>query len=146
MDIFKRTILNTAYIKALEIFLLDRESLSIQTSISRSVSNQSRLHGSWLHQLVWKWLWFLYVALYKKVHGNRYQILKWPFLHHLVIFKDSVNFFMLSTGLLMQGQFSLILIDITQWERVVKMGTFGVKRASDEKFCPSTLYKPPLLL
>jgi len=50
----------------------------------------------------------------KKVHGNRYQILKWPFLHHLVIFKDSVNFFMLSTGLLMQGQFSLILIDIAQ--------------------------------
>ena len=46
MDIFKQTILKTAYIKALEIFQLDRESLSIQTSISRSVSNQSRLHGS----------------------------------------------------------------------------------------------------
>jgi len=46
MDIFKQTILNTAYIKTLEIFLSARESLSIQTSISRSVSNQSRLHGS----------------------------------------------------------------------------------------------------
>ena len=40
----------------------------------------------------------------KKVHGNRYQILKQPFLHHLVIFKDSVTFFMLSTSLLMQGR------------------------------------------
>ena len=46
MDIFKQTILNTAYIKTLEIFLSARESLSIQTSISRSVGNQSRLHGS----------------------------------------------------------------------------------------------------
>ena len=46
MDIFKQTILNTAYIKTLEIFLLARESLSIQISISRSVSNQSRLHDS----------------------------------------------------------------------------------------------------
>ena len=35
--------------------------------------------------------------------------------------------------------FSLILIDIAQRERVVKMGTFGVKRASDEYFCPSTV-------
>jgi len=43
-------------------------------------------------------------APYKKGHGNQYQILKQPFLHHLVIFKDSVTFFMLSTGLLMQGQ------------------------------------------
>ena len=46
MDIFKQTILNTAYIKTLEIFLSARESLSIQISISRSVGNQSRLHGS----------------------------------------------------------------------------------------------------
>jgi len=46
MDIFKQTILNTAYIKTLKIFLSARESLSVQTSISRSVSNQSRLHGS----------------------------------------------------------------------------------------------------
>jgi len=46
MDIFKPTILNTAYIKTLEIFLSARESLSIQTSISRSVSNQSCLHCS----------------------------------------------------------------------------------------------------
>jgi len=45
-----------------------------------------------------------YGAPYKKVHGNRYQILKQPFLHHLVIFKDSVNFVMLSTGLLIQGR------------------------------------------
>ena len=30
--------------------------------------------------------------------------LKQPFLHHMVIFKDSLTFFMLSTGLLMQGQ------------------------------------------
>jgi len=44
------------------------------------------------------------MGLHTKVHCNRYQILKRPFLHHLVIFKDSVNFFMLSTGLLMQGQ------------------------------------------
>ena len=36
-------------------------------------------------------------------------------------------------------KFSLILIDISQWQRVVKMGTFGVKRALDEKFCPSTV-------
>ena len=41
MDIFKQTILNTAYIKTLEIFLSARESLYIQTSISRSVRNQS---------------------------------------------------------------------------------------------------------
>ena len=33
----------------------------------------------------------------------------------------------------------LILIDIVQCERVVKMGTFGVKRASDESFCPGTV-------
>jgi len=38
-----------------------------------------------------------------RVHGNRYQILRGPFLHQLVIFKDSVTFFMLSTGLLMRG-------------------------------------------
>ena len=30
-------------------------------------------------------------AQYRKVHSNQYQILKRPFLHHLVIFKDSVN-------------------------------------------------------
>ena len=47
---------------------------------------------------------FLYGAPYKKVHGNRYQILERPFLHHLVIFKGSVTFISLSTGLLMQGQ------------------------------------------
>ena len=46
----------------------------------------------------------MYAAPYKKVHGNRYQLLKRPFLHHLVIFKDSVNIFMLSIGLLMQGE------------------------------------------
>ena len=46
MDIFKQTILNTAYIKTLENFLLARKSLSIQTSISRSVRNQSSFHGS----------------------------------------------------------------------------------------------------
>ena len=40
---------------------------------------------------------------YGTVHGNHYQILKRPVLHHLVIFKDSVTFFTLSTGLLMQG-------------------------------------------
>ena len=104
MDIFQQTILNTAYIKTLEIFWPTRESLSIQTSISRSLRNQSRLHGSWLHQLVWKWLRFLYAAPYKKVHGNRYQILKRPLLHHLAIFKNSVTFCVLSTGLIMQGQ------------------------------------------
>ena len=46
VDIFQQTILNTAYIKTLEISPSARESLSIQTSISRSVRNQSRLHGS----------------------------------------------------------------------------------------------------
>jgi len=45
IDIFKQTILNTAEIRALEIFQSARESLSIQTS-SRSVRNQSCLHGS----------------------------------------------------------------------------------------------------
>jgi len=44
--IFKQTIVNTAYIKTLEIFLSAGESLSVQTSISSSVGNQSRLHGS----------------------------------------------------------------------------------------------------
>jgi len=34
-------------------------------------------------------------------------------------------------------KFSQILIDIAQRERVVKMGTFGVKRASDESFWPN---------
>ena len=43
MDIFKQTILNTPYIKTLEIFPWARESLSIQTSASRSVRNQSCL-------------------------------------------------------------------------------------------------------
>ena len=38
-------------------------------------------------------------------------------------------------------KFLLILIDIAQWERVVKMGTFGVKGASDEYFCPSTVFQ-----
>jgi len=59
-------------------------------------------------------------------------------LHHLVIFKDSVNFFMLSTGLLMQGQiFADSHRHCAMRERVVvKMGTFGVKGASDEKVCP----------
>ena len=78
-------------------------------------------------------------ALYKKVYGNRYQIPKQPFLHHFVISKDSVTFFMLSTGLLMQGQ---IFVDSHRHCAVredVKMGTFGVKRASDEYFCPSTV-------
>jgi len=32
------------------------------------------------------------------------KLLKRLFLHHLVIFKDSVTSFMLSTGLLIQGQ------------------------------------------
>ena len=46
MDIFKQTILNTAYIKTLEIFPSARGSLSIQTSTSRSVRNESRLQCS----------------------------------------------------------------------------------------------------
>ena len=104
MDIFQQTILNTAYITTPEIFQPARESLSIQTSISTNVRNQSCLYGSWLHQLVWKWLRFLYAAPYKKVHGNWCQILKQPFLHHLVIFKNTVTFCVLSTGLIMQGQ------------------------------------------
>ena len=104
MATFKQTILNTSYIKTLEIFPPARESLSTETSASRSVWNQSCVCCSWLRQLVWKWLKFLYGAPYKKVHSNQYQILKQPFLHHLVIFKDSVTFSMLSTGLIMQGE------------------------------------------
>ena len=46
IDIFKQTILNTAYIKTLEIFPSARQSLSIETSASRSVGNQSCLHCS----------------------------------------------------------------------------------------------------
>ena len=76
MDIFKQTILNTAYIKTLEIFPSARESLSVQTSASRSVKNECCLRCSWLCQLVQKWLKFLYGAPYKKVHGNGYPILK----------------------------------------------------------------------
>ena len=44
--IFKQTILNTAYVKTLEIFPSARESLPIQTSASRSVWNQSCLQCS----------------------------------------------------------------------------------------------------
>ena len=43
IDIFKQTILNTAHVKTLEVFPSARESLSIQTSASRSVWNQSCL-------------------------------------------------------------------------------------------------------
>ena len=43
---FERTILNTAYIKTLEILPSAREPLSIQTSESRSVGNQICLQGS----------------------------------------------------------------------------------------------------
>jgi len=47
IDIFKQTFLNTAYIKTLEeIFPSARESLSIQTSTSRSARNQSYLRCS----------------------------------------------------------------------------------------------------
>ena len=46
IDIFKEAILNTAYVKTLEIFPSARESLSIQTSTSRSVRNQSCLQCS----------------------------------------------------------------------------------------------------
>ena len=46
IDIFKQTILNTAYIKTLEIFPSARESLSIPTSTSKSVRNQSCLQCS----------------------------------------------------------------------------------------------------
>ena len=40
----------------------------------------------------------------KKYMATATRCLNQPFLHHLVIFKDSVTFIMLSTGLLMQGQ------------------------------------------
>ena len=46
MDIFKQTILNTAYIKTLEIFPSARESLSVQNSASRIVKNQCCLRCS----------------------------------------------------------------------------------------------------
>jgi len=44
-----------------------------------------------------------------RLHTKRYmatnaKILKQPFPHHFVIFKDSVTFFILSRGLQMQGQ------------------------------------------
>ena len=39
MDTFKQTILNTAYIKTLEIFPPARESLSIEISACRSMRN-----------------------------------------------------------------------------------------------------------
>ena len=46
MYIFKQIILNTAYIKIVEIFLSTRESSFIQTSTYRSVRNQSCLQCS----------------------------------------------------------------------------------------------------
>ena len=46
MDILKQTILNTPYIKTLKIFPSARESLSVQTSTSRSVKNQCCLQCS----------------------------------------------------------------------------------------------------
>ena len=46
IDSFKQTILNTAYIKTLEIFPSARELLSVQTSASRSVKNQCCLQCS----------------------------------------------------------------------------------------------------
>ena len=46
MAIFKHTILNTPYIKTLEIFLSARESLPVQTSASRSVRNEFWLQCS----------------------------------------------------------------------------------------------------
>ena len=50
----------------------------------------------------------------KKYMATATRYLNQPFLHQLVIFKDSVTFFMLSTGFLMQDEFSLILIEIVQ--------------------------------
>ena len=63
-----------AYIKTLEIYLSARESLSIQTSISRSVRNEKAafMVRDCINYIVWKWLGFLYAAPYKKVQGNRY--------------------------------------------------------------------------
>jgi len=46
MDIFKQSILNTAYIKTLEMFPSARESLAIQTYKHRSISDQICLQGS----------------------------------------------------------------------------------------------------
>lgn len=48
---------------------------------------------------------------------------------------------MLSTNslTLCKDKFWQILIDIPQSETAVKMGTFGVRRASDESLWPSTL-------
>src|ERR1700761_3271425 len=44
MEVSKQTILNTAYVKILEIFPSSRESLYIQNCASKSVGNQSCLH------------------------------------------------------------------------------------------------------
>ena len=55
-----------------------------------------------------------------------------------MIFKDSVNFFMLSTGFLMQGQIFADSHRHCAMREGGENGTFSVKRASDEKFCPST--------
>ena len=102
IDIFRQTILNTAHIKVLEIFPLARESLSIQTSTSRSVKESKLSSVLMIVSTGVKDLNF-YMGLHTKRYmatTTRYS--KQPFLHHSVIFKDSIIFFMLPTGLLMQ--------------------------------------------
>ena len=101
MDIFKRTIRNAAYMKALQIFPSAKEWLSIRTSRSISIRNQSCLHCSGLHTQCESDLNFC-MWLHSKNY-MAYPILKQPFLHHFSIF-NSVIFFMLSTSLLMHGQ------------------------------------------
>lgn len=104
MDIFKPMVPNAVYMKNLQIFLSARGWWSIQLSRSRSAMDQSYFHCLWLCKLVWKWPTFLHGASYKKVHINQFLILKEPFLHSFVIFKDPVIFLMLSAALLMHGQ------------------------------------------
>jgi len=40
----------------------------------------------------------------KRYMATNIKILKQPFVHHLVIFKDPVTFFMLAISFLIQGQ------------------------------------------
>ena len=51
IDSFKQSILNTAYIKTLEIFSSARKSLSIETSAGKGVRNQSCVCSCLLQQV-----------------------------------------------------------------------------------------------
>jgi len=75
----------------------------------------------------------------KKVHDNQFLLLKQQFLHPFVIFKSFLTLIMLYTDFLIHSKILWILIKIVARGRVAKLATFGVKWASDESFCPSTV-------